>query len=406
MQEGRFIRTTDEDHINATKEFWMRCEKAGDIYRANYKLKYCSGCELEKTDSELEGGKCTIHPNLEVEEREEENYFFKFSNYKNKLLDLYEKYPDFVIPNSRLNEIKNFISSELKDFSISRLKDKMPWGIPVPGDESHVMYVWFDALVNYISTLGWPNDSKKFEEYWGTKESPQALQFAGKDNLRQQSAMWQAMLLSAGLPTSRQIVIHGFITADGQKISKSLGNVVDPFELTEKYGTDALRYYLLREFSPFEDGDFSEEKFKNRYNGDLANGLGNFSSRTLTLGAQIGEISKDTASAEKEIDEKIKEIRKSVELSLSEFKFNEALAHIWELLSFGDVYANNHAPWAEKDLDKKSHVISQLIIILDNVSGMLSPFLPDTSEKIKKCITWDDSKLSVEKCSILFPRIQ
>jgi len=244
LSYNSFIRTTDKSHTKAAQEFWSRCKKNGDIYKKLYKVKYCVGCELEKTDSELKNGKCLLHPNIELEIREEENYFFKFSNYQDKLLKLYGDNPEFVIPSFRFNEIKAFVERGLKDFSISRLKNKMPWGIPVPGDDKHVMYVWFDALVNYISAIGWPD--KKYKKWWPV------IQFAGKDNLRQQSAMWQAMLMSAGEKPSKQIIIHGFITSDGKKMSKSIGNVVNPFKLVDEYkefgeyGTDAVRYYLAR----------------------------------------------------------------------------------------------------------------------------------------------------------------
>ncbi|NTW27719.1 MAG: methionine--tRNA ligase, partial [Candidatus Moranbacteria bacterium] len=220
-----FIRTTDKQHIVAAQEFWKRCEKNGDIYKKSYKTKYCVGCESEKTDSDLVDGKCPDHPSMEIEIIEEENYFFRFSKYQKQLLDLYEKNPEFVLPKNRLKEIKNFVEGGLEDFSISRLRAKMPWGIEVPGDEQQVIYVWFDALINYISTLGWPTDMKNFEAFWP------AVQIAGKDNLRFQSAMWQSMLLSAGIEPSKQIFINGFITVDGKKMSKSTGNVISPAEM-------------------------------------------------------------------------------------------------------------------------------------------------------------------------------
>lgn len=402
LQEGRFIRTTDADHVVAAQEFWKRCDKAGDIYTASYRVKYCTGCELEKTDSELVDGKCPLHLNLKIEEREEENYFFRFSKYQKPLLEIYEKNPDFVVPATRLHEIKNFIMDGIKDFSISRLKEKMPWGIPVPGDESHVMYVWFDALVNYISTLGWPRNEKKFKEYWGTENEQKALQFAGKDNLRQQSAMWVAMLLSAGLPIPRQIMIHGFITADGAKMSKSAGNVVDPFALVQQYGADAVRHYLLRHIHSFEDSDFTEERFKEAYNADLANGLGNFASRATTLaaGTDFSGMIPELA-----VEEEIKKVKVNVEKYLDEFRFNEALASLWELISFGDAYANREAPWKESDKKEKTRKIFQLVVILDNVTSLLLPFLPETARKITDAVSWEGKKLSVEKINLLFPRL-
>ena len=280
LSYNKFIRTTDPSHKRAAQAFWQKCAANGDIYKKMYKIKYCVGCEMEKTDSDLVNGRCPLHPNSELEIIDEENYFFRFSKYQKQLLDLYDNHPDFVLPAGRLKEIRAFVEAGLQDFSISRVKAKMPHGVAVPGDDNQVMYVWFDALVNYISTLGWPDDSDhsgNFAQYWP------GLQVCGKDNLRPQAAMWQAMLLSAGLANSRQVLVFGFLTANGQKISKSLGNTVDPYELADKYGSDALRYYLLAEIPPFEDGDYSEEKFRERYNADLANGLGNLAARVSNL---------------------------------------------------------------------------------------------------------------------------
>ncbi len=398
-----FIRTTDPHHMAAAQEFWKRCEKNGDIYKKNYQTKYCVGCELEKTESELQNGVCPIHPNLKLELIEEENYFFRFSKYQKPLLELYEKYSDFVAPAHRLTEIRNFVAAGLQDFSVSRLKSKMPWGVPVPGDEAQVMYVWFDALVNYISTLGWPEDIKNFEEFWGTKEKPNALQIAGKDNLRQQSAMWQAMLLSAGLPTSRQIIIHGFITSGGQKMSKSLGNVINPFKVVEQYGTDALRFWLSHDMSPFEDGDFTWERFKESYNAYLANGLGNFSARVLMLGASLGQF--EAPAVSNDVSEKIDSVKTTVREKMEEFKFNEALTLIWGLLTIGDGSINRTKPWAMTDPDEKKKAVFDMIAILDNVSALIAPFMPDTSLKIAASIAWAGSKLEVKKGGILFPRV-
>jgi methionyl-tRNA synthetase len=398
-----FIRTTDKKHILAAQEFWRRCYQKGDIYKGTYEIKYCVGCELEKTESELENGKCPIHPNLEIQIIKEENYFFRFSKYAKNLLELYDKYPDFVLPSWRLQEIKNFVKSGLQDFSISRLRKKMPWGIPVPDDEEHVMYVWFDALINYVSTLDWPNDEKKFESFWGTKENPKAIQIAGKDNLRQQAAMWQAMLFSANLPTSRQILIHGFVTSGGQKMSKSLGNVIDPIEIVQKYGTDALRYYLLREFNPFEDGDFSWEKFKLRYNGDLANGLGNFVARVLALSNNL--VFSKNQKLEAKIEQKIKEIENKYKEKLNLYLFNEALEKIWELISFGDIYLNETKPWKLESEEEKIEKLFNVLQILNNLSDFIFPFIPETSQKIKSAITEEDLILKIQKIPNIFPKI-
>src|SRR3989344_718766 len=271
LDHPTFIRTTDKNHVLAAQAFWKICLDNGDIYKKNYQVKYCVGCELEKTESELVENRCAVHPSQELELIDEENYFFSFSKYEKALLEYYESNPEFVIPNYRFNEIKEFVKSGLEDFSISRIKEKMPWGVPVPGDEQHVMYVWFDALINYISTLGWPEDTATFEKYWGIIPSPKGLQLAGKDQIRQQAAMGQAMLISADLASTRQIAIHGFITVNGQKMSKSIGNVIDPLAIVDEYGIDALRYFLARHVHPFEDSDFTMEKFKEAYNANLAN---------------------------------------------------------------------------------------------------------------------------------------
>ena len=276
-----FIRTTEKRHLEAAQELWQRCLKNNDIYKKTYKSKYCVGCELEKTDSELEQGHCPLHPNLEIELIHEENYFFRFSKYQKPLLEFYGKNTDFVVPRYRFHEIIEFVKSGLEGFSVSRLKSKMPWGVDVPDDPDHVMYVWFDALIFYISNLGWPQ-AADFDGFWP------GVQVAGKDNLRQQSAIWQALLLSAGLPNSRQIMIHGFIQSGGQKMSKSLGNVIDPIFLSKKYGVDALRYYLLAKIHPFNDSDFTLPLFEGAYNADLANGLGNLVSRGEKMAEKNG----------------------------------------------------------------------------------------------------------------------
>ncbi|MBI5220514.1 MAG: methionine--tRNA ligase [Candidatus Liptonbacteria bacterium] len=380
----RFIRTTEAKHVTACQEFWRRCKEAGDIYLAQYKVKYCVGCELEKTDSELTDSKCPDHPNLAVEEREEENYFFRFSKYQQPLLDLYQKYPDFVLPAHRLQEIRNFVAAGLQDFSISRLKEKMPWGVAVPDDPRHVMYVWFDALINYISTLNWPGGQpSKFEDFWGTEEEPRAVQIAGKDNLRQQSAMWQAMLLSAGLPTSRQILIHGHIVSGGQKMSKTIGNVVDPAEIIRGYGADALRYWLLREMPTFEDGDFTLEKFKESYNANLANGLGNLVQRVLKMAAVYKVAKSEERSAKREGKEG------SVYQELMEkYELQKATNLIWDEIQACDRMIQDCAPFKKFKTDPEAakRDVAALLGKLAVIAHWLAPFLPATSQKIQEAL--------------------
>ena len=379
-----FIRTTDEHHIKAAQEFWKRCLANGDIYKKNYQIKYCVGCELEKTESELTEGKCPLHPNQELELIEEENYFFRFSKYQKPLLEFYEKHPDFVVPEGKFNEIKAFVKAGLEDFSVSRLKAKMPWGIDVPDDPEQVMYVWFDALINYISTLGWPENERKFGDFWP------GVQVAGKDNLRQQTAMWQAMLLSARLPNSRQVFIHGFISVDGQKISKSLGNVVSPGELVEKFGTDAVRYYLLAKVHPFEGSDFTLRKFTEVYNADLANGLGNLAARVAKLCEKWGG----------EFGEQKLGLYTEIESKLAKYRFDEALGWLWEILKKTDQLIEQEKPWTLEG-DSLGEVVKKLVLQLRLAGYNLQPFLPQTAVKI---LAWFNQPRIKPQAS-LFPRV-
>ena len=387
LSSTNFIRTTDDYHVTAAQEFWKRCERNGDIYQKSYRSKYCVGCELEKTDSELVDGRCPTHPSLELEIIEEVNYFFRFSNYQQKLLTMYDNNPDFVVPQTRFNELKSFVKAGLEDFSISRLKKKMPWGVDVPNDPEQVMYVWFDALVNYISTIGWPTDEKKFQTWWPV------VQVAGKDNIRQQCAIWQAMLLSAGLPTSKQIFIHGFITSAGQRMSKTTGNVISPFDLVEKYGLDPVRYYLLREIPSYDDGDYSDRRFKELYNADLANGLGN-------LIARVGKLAENLNFKIKTlnfIDINTGEYKKALE----EYRFNDALAAVWEKIKAADKYIDENEPWKLTG-DALNNVLKQAINRILEIATLLQPFLPYTAEKILKQFKGP----TISSQPPLFPRLQ
>lgn len=375
-----FIRTTSPEHKAAAREFWKICKKNGDIYKKFYKVKYCVGCELEKTESELTDGKCPFHPNLEVETREEENYFFRLSKYQNALSELYSERPDFVLPSYRLNEIKSLIEREgLQDFSISRLKEKMPWGIPVPDDDKHVIYVWFDALINYISTIGWPKDVTQFEKYWPV------IQFAGKDQVRQQAAMWQAMLFSAGLRPSKQIVIHGFVIGEGGvKMSKSLGNVIDPYKVVEEYGTDALRYFLLRHIHPFEDSEFTMAKFKEAYNAHLANGLGNLVSRIMKMSSDYG-VTANLPNKEEILES---EFSTAVFDCLEKYDYNSALDLIWAEIQNLDSYINVKAPFKliKQNPEEAKVAVAKLVEGLWSIAITLEPFLPTTTLEIQRLI--------------------
>lgn len=398
LSYSNFIRTTDEHHKQAAQEFWRRVDKNGYIYKKNYKVKYCVGCELEKTDSELEDGKCPFHPNKELELREEENYFFKFSAFQDQLLQLYEKNPEFVQPEGKFAEIKSFVESGLKDFSISRLKSKMPWGIEVPGDEEHVMYVWFDALINYISTLGWPCFAEAsqgrpcdFDKYWPV------VQIAGKDNLRQQSAMWQAMLLAADLPNSKKILINGFISVAGQKMSKSLGNVISPGEMVACYGIDGTRY-LLMHLGPFgSDMDVTWEKLDAVYTADLSNGLGNLCSRV----AKLCEKSNLTFTVADELSE---ETRQGISKSnrLESYEIAEQLSYIVGLVSGVDAFLGLEKPWKLDSKEQLKKVLDKAVLDILMIALRLEPFMPETAKEILKHFSSD----KITALEPLFPRLK
>ena len=380
-----FIRTTDEKkHLPSVYKLWQEYKARGDIYKKKYKGFYCVGCEAFKTEKELVGKKCIIHQK-EAEIIEEENYFFKLTRYLPKVKELITKDKIKIIPETKKNEILNMINQGLDDVSFSRAKEKY-WGWPVPEDNSQNLYVWQDALPNYISALGYAENGPKFKKYW-----PADVHCIGKDIVKFHTIYWPAMLLSAGLELPKSIFIHGFINVAGQKMSKSLGNVIDPFELVKKYGTDALRYYLLREILPTEDGDFTYEKFEARYNSDLAGGIGNLAARVLGISKSAKTaILKPT----KKTKEKIEETKKSYTSAIEKFKFNEALSAVWELISYCDKYINDEKLWETK----KPEVINDLFFILNEISNLLLPFLPETAEKIRKAVKF-------RKSEILFPRI-
>ncbi len=406
LSYNNFIRTTDQRHVEAAQKFWNICLKNGDIYKKKYSAKYCVGCELEKTDSELEQGRCPFHLTAELEIHNEENYFFRFSKYQPQLLKLYEK-KNFLLPAEKLHEIKAFVERGLEDFSISRLKKKMPWGIDVPNDSGQVIYVWFDALINYVSAIGWPQKKKEFEQWWPV------VQVAGKDNLRQQSAIWQAMLLSAGLPPSKQIFIHGFLTANGQKISKSLGNTVDPIVIAKTYSVDALRYFLLREIPFGKDGDFSEKALIIRYNTELANDLGNLVSRVLTLAERKGKIIQK-AAIDKNLTGKlaVKEIEKNIE----QLELHSALQHIWKFIAEVNKLITESKPWEMEEEQAKKQLYT-LLESLRVIAILVSPFLPETATKINQQLGIKDGfwkelkfglikKYKTKKGEVLFKKIE
>jgi len=391
LSNDDFIRTTDKKrHWPVVENVWKKLEESGDIYKKKYKGFYCVGCEAFIKEKDLKDGKCLIHER-ELEVVEEENYFFRLSKYQDELKEKIEKDEYKIIPETRKNEVLGLIKQGLEDISFSRSKEKLEWGIPVPGDDSQVIYVWADALSNYISALGY-NKDKKFKKYW-----PADVHCIGKDILKFHALFWPAMLLSIGIDLPKKLFVHGFITVNGQKMSKSLGNVIDPFELVEKYGTDAVRYFLLREIHSTEDGDFTYEKFEGRYNSDLASGIGNLLARVRVMA--------DNTDPKSKIQKAIQETKKRYKKTLEEFKFNEALRAIWGLISFCDKYIEKEKPWEKKE--NSPQVLGNLLVILDNIAKLLQPFLPETSERIIKEVARDkkSGKFINKRGELLFPKV-
>ncbi|MBU0671077.1 MAG: methionine--tRNA ligase [Patescibacteria group bacterium] len=392
LSNDAFIRTTEKRHFKGAQKLWKACKKE-DIYKKKYKGFYCVGCESFYTEKDLIDGKCPEHK-TKPDVIEEENYFFRLSDYQNRLEKLIESDEIKIVPEHRKNEVLSFIRQGLEDFSISRSKERAHnWGVPIPGDKDQVMYVWFDALSNYINALDYDTDGELFKKYW-----PADVHVIGKGITRFHAVYWPAMLLSAGLALPKTIFVHGYITVEGEKISKSLGNTVDPVELVNTYGVDAVRYYLLREIPPTLDGDYSDKKFINRYNSDLANDLGNLVSRVANMVERFFEGELPEVEVENEYD--LEKIHKLTE----EFKFNEALEYIWKLISIANQYVEEEKPWelaAIKNMDKLAKVLTKLVITVKDVALALEPFLPETSKEIQKHF----SKKEITKIKPLFPRI-
>ena len=393
-----FIRTTDrERHWPGAQLIWKKLVESGDIYKKKYRGLYCVGHEAFVTEKDLLDGKCRDH-NAEPEVIEEENYFFKLSKYSNAIGEKIKSGEFEILPEGRRNEILALIEKGLEDVSFSRPAKDLSWGVPVPGDEEHTMYVWCDALTNYISAIGYGRNDD-YKKWW-----PADVQVIGKDILRFHAAIWPGMLLSAGLPLPKRLLVHGFVNVEGQKMSKTIGNVLDPVELVKKYGVDPVRYYLLKEMPSGEDGDFSDSKFREVYNGELANGLGNFSARILSLASGLGKWDVSSLRLEEGVDAKISENRTRVDEKLIDFKIHEAIIAINDLISFGDKYINDNEIW--KETKQKEDKLFNAVVILDNVASLYQSFLPETSWNIAKNIVWPDEKvLEVKKGAVLFPRL-
>ena len=373
-----------EHHYVSSQELWRRCEK--DIYKKVYKGLYCVGCETFYEAEELdEKGECFEHPGKKLDEVEEENYFFKLSKYQDKILELIESGELEIVPNERKNEVLSFVKSGLKDISISRSNERARnWGVPVPGDDKQRIFVWYDALNIYQSGIGFGWDEEKYNKWW-----PADVHVIGKGIIRFHAVYWPAFLLSAGLKLPKKIFVHGYYTVNGQKMSKTLGNVYDPIPLLEKYGADPLRYYCLARTPPFTDGDFSEEKFIEVYNADLANGLGNLVARIAKLAEKVVQF--DSFPVD----------RFTKDENLETFRFDEALRLIWERISNLDKQIEKDQPW-KLEGEKLKIVLEVYVKEIRKISTGLQPFLPETAGKILKQF----SGPKIKSGEPLFPRIK
>lgn len=399
-----FNRTSGKDHFSGAQKFWLLC-KPEDIYKKKYRGLYCVGCEQFYTEKELVGGKCPEHMTV-PEEIEEENYFFRLTNYADFLYKLINADKLRITPPTRKNEVLSFIKGGLEDFSISRSRERARgWGVPVPNDDSQVQYVWFDALLTYLTAIGFPK-SELYEKFWvnpSTRHSTSLMTRSGRVNsqltkvhvigkgiIRFHAVYWIAMLASAGVPLPSEEFVHGYITVDGQKISKSLGNIVDPIQLVDDFGADAVRYYLLREINSWGDGDFSATRFKDIYNGELANGLGN-------LVARVARLASDTSLSLPQ--KKNFTFKKEVSANLKNYRFDLAISAIWDEISQLDKQINEQKPWELGGADLKK-TISPIAQEIREIGFNLSPFLPETSKRIL-----DQFSGKVEQGKSLFPRI-
>ncbi len=417
-----FIRTTSEEHRKTVEKLLMKCYENGDIYKKEYEGWYCIGCEKFLTDSELVDGKCPLHK-TEPQWLKEENYFFRLSKYEKQLKELMDR-DDFALPEARRNEMKEFIKQGLQDISISRATIK--WGIPIPFDKSQVFYVWFDALINYITALGYYEDNEKMKKFW-----PNVIHLVGKDIFRFHTIMWPAMLISAGVSPPKQVFGHGFFTINGEKISKSLGNVIDPVQLAEKYGIDSIRYFIMREIPFGKDSDFSIKRLEERYKGDLADDLGNLLNRSVNMvmkytDGKIPAPDKDFHNKEQknvELQKNGENLVKIIDKHYKNFEFSQMLETLWDYIKSVNKYIDDMKPWVLKKENKTKElntVLYNIIQSLKLIALFLYPVMPATANKIysqiglerdvlkedyKKETIWGSLKPDtvVKKGELLFP---
>ena len=422
----RWILTTEERHFRASQEMIRRAQERGDIYKSIYSGWYCPNCNTFYSDEELIDGRCPLHPSLTPEWLEEENYFFALSRYSDRLLAHISEHPDFIVPVVRQSEVLGMIRQGLRDFSVSRRVDRLkePWGVPFPGDPDHVIYVWFDALTNYLTAVGFPDDTAMFERYW-----PADVHVIGKDITRFHCLYWPAMLMSAGLPLPRQVAVHGFITLEGERISKTAGNIVGPVELVDEFGADAVRYYLLRNLSFATDGVFSREGLIQRYNDELAKDQGNLLNRVVTMVNRYrgGAIPAPGPGSdlEEDLHRVAAETRQRAQDTLEAWEIGNALHSIWNFVRRTNQYLEQSKPW---QLARQPENSAQLDTVLYSAAEamrllaiFLAPFIPNAADRIMGQLglgtvgvsawaregTWGSRPLSrVVTGPLLFPRIE
>ncbi|MBT3602701.1 MAG: methionine--tRNA ligase [Candidatus Latescibacteria bacterium] len=391
IEHDHFYRTSAEDHHVGSKRVWEICNEKGDIYKKHYEGLYCVGCESFYLERDLIDGKCPDHGTVPVK-YSEENYFFQLSKYSQAIISYLEENPDFLKPAAKKQELLNFLK-DMEDISISRNRKNLPWGIEVPNDPEHTIYVWFDALTNYIRVLGFDNDLERFNSWWP------GIQICGPDNLRFQGAIWQGMLAALGLPFTKKLLVHGTIFGpDGQKMSKTIGNVVSPLEQYEKYGSDICRFYMLGVLRPYTDSSYREEDLKEAYNAHLANSYGNLLNRIIHLGNQKDIDILDASAIESDFKAEVDEMKNKAEKAYEDFELHDAVSIINEIVSKGNQFVHEKEPWKQEAEDAKI-TLNNVSYLIQVASELYEPIIPDGAQKAIET-------LHKKEKLILFPRMK